>query len=81
LTPINKAEGIKLKGDVMLARKTDLAEISEDDICYTLVCKQVMYSLDDIVSSIPPVVINLLQEYENVLPPEIPLGLPPIRGI
>jgi len=39
LTPINKAEGIKLKGAVMLATKNDLAEISDDDICYTLVCK------------------------------------------
>jgi len=60
LTPINKAEGIKLKGVVMVARKSDLTEISDDDICYTLVCKQVMYSLEDIVSSIPLVVTNLL---------------------
>jgi len=65
----------------MLARKTDLANISEDDICYTLVCKQVMYSFDDIVSSTPPVVTNLLQEYEDVFPAEIPPGLPPMRGI
>ena len=60
MTPINKAEGIKLKGVVMVARKSDLTEISDDDICYTLVCKQVMYSLEDIVSSIPLVVTNLL---------------------
>jgi len=65
----------------MLARKTDLAEISEDDICYTLVCKQVMYSLDDIVSLITPVVTNLLQEYKDVFPAEIPPRLPPMRGI
>ena len=81
MTPINKAEGIKLKGAVMLARKSDLAEISDDDICYTSVCKQVIYSLDDIVSSMPTVVTNLLQEYEDVFPAEIPPGLPPMRGI
>jgi len=81
LTPINKDEGIKLKGAVMLARKSDLAEISDDDICYTLVSKQEMYSLDDIVSSISPIVTYLLQEYEDVFLVEIPPGLPPMRGI
>ena len=40
-----------------------------------------MFSLDDIVSSVPPAVTNLLQEYEDIFPVEIPLGLPPMRGI
>jgi len=40
-----------------------------------------MYLLDDIVSSIPPVITNLLQEYDDVFPAEIPPGLPPMRGI
>ena len=40
-----------------------------------------MYSLDDIVSSVPPTVTNLLQEYEDIFPAEIPPGLPPMRGI
>ena len=35
---ISKAEGIKLKGGVMLATKYDFAKISDDDICYALVC-------------------------------------------
>ena len=38
-TPISRVEGIKLKGGVMLATKCDFAEISDDDICYALVCK------------------------------------------
>nr|XP_025877468.1 uncharacterized protein LOC112936994 [Oryza sativa Japonica Group] len=38
-------------------------------------------SKDDIASSIPPVVTNLLQEYEDVFLAEIPPGLPPMRGI
>jgi hypothetical protein len=38
-TTNSMVEGIKLKGGVMLAQKCDLADISNDDICYTLVCK------------------------------------------
>jgi len=60
LAPINKAKGIRLKGAVMLATKSDLAEIFDNDICYTLVCKRVIFSLDDIVGSVPHVVTNLL---------------------
>ena len=70
-----------MKGGVMLATKCDFAEISDDGICYALVCKQAMFSLDDIVSLVPPAVTNLLQEYEENFPAEIPLGLPPMRGI
>jgi hypothetical protein len=80
-TTNSMVEGIKLKGGVMLARKCDLAEISNDDICYTLVCKRALFSLDDDVSSRPLAVTNLLQEYENIFPAEIPQGLPPMRGI
>ena len=59
-TFISRAEGIKLKGGVMLATKCDFAEILDDDICYALVCKRAMFSHDDIVSSMPPAVTNLL---------------------
>ena len=40
-----------------------------------------MFSLDDIVSLVPPAVTILLQDYEDIFPAEIPLGLPPMRGI
>ena len=73
--------GIKLKSGVTLARKCDLAEISSADICYTLVCKQTLFSLDDVVSSIPPAVTNILQEYADVFPVELPPGLPHLKGI
>ena len=33
-TSNSKAEGIKLKGGVMLATKCDFAKISDDNICY-----------------------------------------------
>nr|AAN09859.1 putative polyprotein [Oryza sativa Japonica Group] len=81
LSPSSKVEGIKLKDGVMLATKCDIAEISDVDMCYFLICKQALVSFDDIASSIPPVVTNLLQEYENVFLAEIPPGLPPMRGI
>jgi hypothetical protein len=40
------------------------------------------YSLDDAPSlAIPPVVANLLQEYADVFPKDLPPGLPQLRGI
>jgi hypothetical protein len=80
-TSSSSKDGIQLKGRVMLATKSDLAEISNDDICYAFVCKQALCSLDDIARSLPPAVTNLLQEYEDIFPAEIPPGLPPLRGI
>jgi hypothetical protein len=72
--PNSKAEGIKLKGGVILATKCDLAEISDEDVCYALICKRALFSVDDIASSLPPAVINILQEYEDVFPTEISRG-------
>ena len=81
-TSISKAEGIKLKGGVMLATKLDLAEILDhESLCYALICKEVLFSLDDMPTSLPPVVTNFLQEYKDVFLAEVPLGLPPLRGI
>jgi hypothetical protein len=80
-TSSSLADGVKLKGGVMLARKCDLAEISNDDVCYTLVCKQTLFLLDDVASSIPPTATNILQEFEDIFPAEIPPGLSPMRGI
>jgi hypothetical protein len=42
----------------------------------------VLVSLNDASSlDIPPAVANLLQEYVNVFPKDLPLGLPPLHGI
>jgi hypothetical protein len=50
--------------------------------CYALVCSSVLISLDDAPSlAIPPAVANLLQEYADVFPKDLPPGLPPLRGI
>ncbi|XP_072147837.1 uncharacterized protein [Setaria viridis] len=73
---------IKLKDGVMLATKSDLAEICDEDApCYALICRDVLFSMDDTSSTLPPAVTNLLQEFRYIFPAEIPLALPPIRGI
>jgi hypothetical protein len=50
----------------MLATKCNLAKISDEDVCYALICKRALFSLDDLASSLPPAVTNILQEYEDV---------------
>jgi len=80
--PHENQQAIKLKAPVMLAMKSDLAEIHVDDACcYALGCKDALFSIDDIASTLPAPVTNLLQEFRDVFPSEIPPGLPPIRGI
>jgi hypothetical protein len=49
---------IKLKNPVMLATKYNLAEIN--DVCYALICKDALFSTDDISCTLPPSVNNLL---------------------
>jgi hypothetical protein len=73
---------IKLKSACYLASKSDLLELNDDDaICYVFVCKEALFSLHDVPSTLPPTVTNLLQEYADVFPQEVPPGLPPMRGI
>ena len=53
-----KQSVIKLKNPMMLANKSDLAEIK--DVCYALICKDTLFSMDDISSTLPSSVTNLL---------------------
>ena len=77
----NKNE-IKLKGACFIATKSDLDEIdATTTICYALIYKQTLFSLEDIPLSLPPVVTNLLQEYADVFPKEVPPGLPQFVGL
>ncbi|WVZ71195.1 hypothetical protein U9M48_019810 [Paspalum notatum var. saurae] len=81
-TPPTSSPAIKLKGGAMLATKSDLAASAFDDVFgYALLCKRVLFSLDDMPPSLLPAVANLLQEFKDVFPAEIPPGLPPLRGI
>ena len=78
----NNKNEIKLKGSCFIATKSDLDEIDASTaVCYALICKQTLFSLEEIPSSLPPAVTNLLQEYAGIFPKEVPPGLPTIHGI
>ena len=46
-----------------------------------LLYKEACFSANEIDSSLPSVVVSLLQDFDEVFPKEMPIGLPPIRGI
>jgi hypothetical protein len=78
----DKKNEITLKGKCLFATKSDLNELnSSTSIAYALVWKDVLISIHDMQHSLPPAIANVLQEYSDVFPSEIPAGLPPIRGI
>jgi hypothetical protein len=78
----NNKDGIKLKGHCLLAMKSDVNDLfASTSVAYALVCKDALISIQDKQHSLPPVIANILQEYSDVFPSEIPEGLPPIRGI
>jgi hypothetical protein len=74
---------IKLHNPILLATRADFDELHDANLpCYALVCSRMLVSLDEAPTlHIPPAVANLLQEYKDVFPAELPPGLPPIRGI
>jgi hypothetical protein len=41
----------------------------------------VLFSLEDIITPLPRAITNLLQEFKDIFPAEIPFGLPLLRGI
>ena len=70
------------EGLVMMARKGDLKELSEPNaVFYVLLYKDNFLVTNDLPSTLPSAVFDVLQEYEDVFPEEVPLGLPPKRGI
>ena len=57
----------------MLATKSDLAEICDNELpCYALICKDALVSLEDISTSLPLAVANLLHEFVDVFSAEVP---------
>jgi hypothetical protein len=70
--PTNETEiqqQIKLKAPVILATKSDLLEThATDACCYALVCKDAFFSIDDIASTLPASVTNLLQQFRYIFP-------------
>ena len=66
----------------MLATKSELREVRNNpyQVLFVLVNKDVLISPNDI-TSLPSVVGDLLQDFEDVFPQGTPAGLTPIRGI
>jgi hypothetical protein len=80
--PSSSSNAIKLKSHAMLATKSDLDVSTNVDVSFhALVCRQVLFSLEDITTSLPCAITNLLQEFKDIFLAEIPPGLPPLRGI
>jgi hypothetical protein len=48
---------------------------------FVLLCKDNFISTNDLPSTSPSVIFDVLHEYEDVFQEEVPLGLPPKRGI
>ena len=48
-------------------------------LCYDL--QRRVFSAKELPPYLPPAVANILQEYEDIFPQDVPLGLLPIRGI
>jgi len=48
---------------------------------FVLLYKENFLSTNDLSSTLPSVIFNVLQEYEDVFPEKVPPGLPPKRGI
>jgi hypothetical protein len=70
---------IKLKNLVLFETESDLDELcASTGPCYALVCKHALYSIEVASITLPHTVANLLQEYMDVFPSELPPGLPPV---
>jgi hypothetical protein len=79
--PSSSSNAIKLNSHAMLATKYDLVSTNVDVSFHALVCRQVLFSLEYITTPLPCAITNLLQEFKDIFPAEIPLGLSPLRGI
>jgi hypothetical protein len=80
--PPLSSNAIKLKSRAMLATWSDLfVPTNVDAPFHALVCRQVLFSLDDITTPLLHSITNLLQKFKDVFLAELPPGLPPLRGI
>src|SRR6266536_3084841 len=76
------ASEIKLTSGCLLATKSDIDDLDfSKSVCYAFVCKEALFSFEEVPSSLPPAVINILQEFADIFPQDMRPGLPPIRGI
>jgi len=68
--------------ECLFVSKNDLREVRNTTTpFFVLLHTEVLFSTNDLPSSLPHVVLDLLQDFEDVFPDVVPTGLPPIRGI
>jgi hypothetical protein len=80
--PPLRSNAIKLKSHAMLATQSNLfVPTTIDAPFHALVCRQVLFSIDDITTPLPHPITKLLQEFKDGFSAETPPGLPPLRGI
>ena len=80
--PSSVVSEIKLKSACLLATKSDIDDLDFSKyVFHAFVCKEALFSFEDVPSSLPPVVTKILQEFADVFPQDVPPGLPPIQGI
>jgi len=80
--PNAKKDGIMLKSPVLLATKSEIIEMTASNyVFFAIMFKEALFSYEDMPLPMSPTVADLLQEYGDVFPKEIPPGLPPIHGI
>ena len=67
---------------VMIATKSEMREMRENPNMthFVLLCKDAILTTND-MTSLPSVASNVLQEFNDVFPEEVPAGLPPLRRI
>jgi hypothetical protein len=78
----SKRSEVVLKGGCLLSTKSEVNELlASNFVSYALICKDALISLHDLQQSLLPMVADILQEYADVFPSDVPVGLPPLRGI
>ncbi|XP_021305548.1 uncharacterized protein LOC110431156 [Sorghum bicolor] len=70
------------QNECLFVSRSDLREVRNTTApFFVLLHKEVLLSTNDLPSSLPSAVLDLLQDFEDVFPDEVPAGLPPLRGI
>jgi len=68
--------------ECLFVSRSDLRDVTNTTApFFVLLYKEVLLSTNDLPCSLPSVVLDLLQDFEDVFPNELPAGLPPLRGI
>jgi hypothetical protein len=68
--------------ECLLVSKSDLREVRNTKApFFVLLHEDILVSTNSLPLTLPSDVLDLLQDFEDVFPNEVPAGLPPIRGI